>query len=276
MAKKLLKYGAIGLLLGSFSGWILFGIGPLLGGILGALIGAAFGYRADVRSNLLDRINAIRSTLKSVLADPNKTVESKRLIEQWLKEKAQSNAEISKESIDVIFSIACGYVQRTPDLMEALLKSSKWSNLEQEIVFLLQKTALSYFENKEGMVINSYGVAGFLDDAYVAQYLIEKVAMWQAGMLTSAIEGSIDLHSGNKFVAALLPAKVIGALNSKVEAALNASQARQMLARMAQQSAALQENWKSVSGGIDFKKELVKDGIYSDLAKDGIYLRPTG
>lgn len=286
MKKKSLKYSAIGFLFGASAIGSVFGIVPdlllfgidvliwciLIVGIFGAFIGFLIGHRVDVRSDLLNKNNAIRSALKSVLADPKKTIESKRLIKEWLNEKGLSREKTSKKSVDAIFSFASDYVQRTPDLIEAVIQAYKWSNLEQEIVFLLRKTALSYFENKEDLVSDSSGIARFLKDAYLAQYLIEKVTMLHGGKLASVIERSVDLHDGNESAAALLPAKVHEALKSKVDAALKALQVRQMLIRMAQQSNAVQRNWNPSSGGIDFKREIVRDEIRHGLAKDGIFL----
>lgn len=276
MKKKLLKYSAIGFLLGGLFGAGFGGLfGVLLGGLLGAALGAALGHRADVHSDLFKKINVIRSEIKDVLADENKTIKSKHLIEKWLREKLQPGITISQNNVDVIFSVASAYVQRTPDLMEALFRAAKWSNLENEIIFLLQ-TLSSYFGDSKDLIPGESGIAGRLDDAYVTQHLIEKLISWQGGILAHAAEKNVDLYAGNAFVAALLPANITMALNQKVEQAIGASETRQMLNRMLQQSAALQASWNRASQGIDWKKEIIKDEIYSDLAKDGIYLRPTG
>jgi hypothetical protein len=270
MKKVTVKYGAIGFLVGAIGGTLLFGIFAFFYfGMFGAVIGAAVGYRADAHADLLRRINAIRATLGSVLGDENEAVDAKRSIEQWLQEKQRSGTHVSASTVDAVFLVVSAYVQRTPDLMEALFRAARWSSLEQEIVYLLRKTSLPQFERKTADV---GGVAAFLSDAYATQYLIERVATEQGGVLARAIEGSTDLQAANAFVAALLPARAVEALKGKVAAALNASQARQMLAKMMQQSASLQGNWSRSTQGIDFKKQIVRDEVRHELAKDGIYL----
>jgi hypothetical protein len=275
MAKKTFTYGAIGFALGSLFGLLFFGMGFLIIGACVALIGGGLGYRTDLHGDVLSRIDAIRSKLRGAQTDKKQIIESRRLVDQWLKEKMQSRAEISNETVNAISSIVTAYVDQTPNLMEAIFRSCKWSNLENEVIILLRKTCLAYFESEGGPLDNSSGIAGYLDDAYATQLLIEKVASWHGATLASSIEGSVDLREGNAFVARLLPPNIVLEVTSKVEEALNASQTRQMLARIALQSAALQGNWSRASNHMDFKKGIVKDQIYSDLAKDGIYMRPT-
>lgn len=275
MKRKSLVYGAIGFVLGSIFGLLFFGVDFLIIGIAIALISAGIGYRADVHSDVLNRISAVRSKMKSAQSDKGKIIASRQIIEQWLKEKAPPQTEVSKEAVDAVFWIVSAYVDRTPNVMEALFHSCKWSNLEKEIIYLLRETCLAYFEAEDDLLPDSVGISGYLDDAFATQYLIEKVAGWQGTNLRNSIEGSVDLHAANAFIAGLLPNNVVETLKNKVDIALNKSQMRQMVARIALQSAALQGNWSRASNRVDFNKEIIKDEIYSDLAKDGIYMRPT-
>jgi len=274
MSKKPIKYGATGFLLGGLVG-MLVGLGFFLGAFVGAVLGAVLGQRAEVHNELFKKIALMRSEIEVVLADAKKIAKSKQLIRKWLEEKPEAGVKIPQNTVDAVFSIAAAYVQRTPNLMEALFQTAKSSNLESEIIYLLQ-TSLSYFEDPNDLLSDENGIAGLLDDAYLTQHLMEQVISWQGGMLARAVERKADLTASNAFVAALLPIDIVTALNQKVQQALSASEARQMLNRMMQQSAALQGNWSRASHGIDMKKEIVKDQIYSDLAKDGIYMRPTG
>jgi uncharacterized membrane protein YkvA (DUF1232 family) len=276
MANKILKYGAIGLFAGAFGGVFLLGIFFLVpGGIIGVVIGIILGYRANVQQQLVSDVDQLRLKIERVLTDQSKVSASKQAMAQWLKEKTAQSTAISEANQDLLFTVVTAYVRRTPDLMDALIKTFKWTDMEGEIVFLLKKKVFVYFESNENLIPDSFGVAGLLDDAYLIQCMIEKLANDQGGALAKTIESSIDLHAANAFVAALLPANVVTALHRKVDAALRESEARQMAARIAaQQYAKMQEGWRQGSRGVDMKREIVRDEIYSDLAKDGIYIRP--
>lgn len=258
MVSKAVKYGAIGF---------------LFGGPFGAAIGAVLGHRGDVHGDLLEQIDSIRNDISAAREDPDKSAESKDLIGQWLQLKASTGKPLSEEAVDQVFNFLSAYVARTPDLMQGLFQAAKWSNLEAEIITIF-RVAVSYFKDNDDLVRDDLGIAGLVDDAFVTQLLVQRLIASQGDILSAAVTQQIDLSAGNKLVADLLPSEIVDELTRRVDQAMSESEARQAMNRLLAQSAAIQSGWNTASKGIDWKREIVRDQIYSDLAKEGIFMRP--
>ena len=166
-----------------------------------------------------------------------------------------------------------GYVQdleKVPDLLDEVWSAAQAAQIEAQVRPILE-FAEAYFLEEADVIPDHLGLVGLRDDAYLVLTLLQRISQ-RYRELTGHELISVDLSELVVRLGGSLAPDDVRTLDRRVlDATASLDGTVQTLVTYGSTMAT--NRWSpSRSPGIDFKREMVRSQIRSDLAKDGIFL----
>jgi uncharacterized membrane protein YkvA (DUF1232 family) len=118
----------------------------------------------------------MRSAVASAIEHEQKTGTLARLVMNSLAKASPGSTEVEREaSAARVVGLIRGYVETTPDVVDATLAAAEKAGVRAEIEPMFV-AALAYIEEDLDFIPDSLGLAGLVDDAYMVHGLMQEVS----------------------------------------------------------------------------------------------------
>lgn len=136
------------------------------------------------------------------------------------------------------------YVEAAPDVLEDIERSAGEAGVGDEVAGVIA-AAKAYFEEAGDFIPDHTGIAGLVDDAYLALRLVERFSS-EVRRLSHGVGGaegegllSLPLAAANSAVRAMIGEPLAGQLDSAVEGVLSMAGVRDSAGRLAERGVRL-------------------------------------
>jgi uncharacterized membrane protein YkvA (DUF1232 family) len=213
----------------------------------------------------------VRAKVNSALQDEQKSHRLRDCLKQFVPES----------DLEQKMGFAVAYVLMAPVILDAVYNEARKHGLLQQFQPVFD-AVLGYWAFEEDLIPDRLGVVGLCDDAYVSLCLMQYLASQ-----TLPAKGvpllSIDLTVANRNMRALIGEPAASQLDLAVSQTLGALSFQNALAALMNNPTLLNAagggSWAGVNSADirrqmqeQMKKNIVKDAIRHDLARDGIFL----
>ncbi len=236
-------------------------IGFALGGPVGAAAGAAIGGFADqVKKNRISasQFEAMRQRINEAFEQEEATGVAMARLEERLGD--EGDAEEAMEFLTV-------YARQTPDLLQQVYASCQGTPMEV-VNIPVYNVIIQYFFDDHDVVPDSDGVLGLLDDVYLARRILERVLL----TVGASPANVAPIEASNDHARKILGEQFAAQLDSRVDQTLQHPDSLRTFNWLQTQSTGGFVQSPMPYHGIDFKREMIRDSIRHDLAKDGLFL----
>jgi uncharacterized membrane protein YkvA (DUF1232 family) len=160
-------------------------------------------------------------------------------------------------------------LRQVPELLDEIVAAAEVARIGDEIRPIIE-VAQAYFLEEADLIPDNQGLVGLRDDAYLVLTLMQRISLLYEQLSGQALL-SVDLTDSIASMMGGLSAGEVAVLNEKATHALANLEAT-VRALIAYGNTVPVNRYNPRPGpGIDFKREIIRDQIRHDLAKDGIF-----